>query len=165
MSSRLLWTRRLTWLLFGALWFLWLGFEERSTLPAFVLASVLGLVLYVEGWSRWSLGSQGGDRGLRKAALGLAVGAAIAPLAGLFMLMKVSLHTHQQPDFTLEQVLQTLARTPAWAAAGLLVGSALALVTARSGERDADHLAGADGLEYNDQVEQEAKERGDDRYG
>lgn len=159
----MLWLRRLTWLLFGGLWFLWLGFEDRSTLPVLLLAGVLGAGLYLEGWTRWAREARGTKRWLRTTALGLAVGAAIAPLAGLFILVKVSLHSHARPDFTLEQVMQTLGRTPAWAAAGFLVGSALGLVTGEAGERDGDHLAGPDGLEYNGQAEPEAKEPDDDR--
>ncbi len=163
MSSRLLWLRRLSWLLFGGLWFLWLGLEDRSTLPVFVLASALGGALYLEGWSRWVRKAHGGRRGLRAAALGLAVGAGIGPLAALFILLKVSLHTHERPDFTLSQVLDTLRRTPAWAVAGLLVGSALGLVTGGAGQRDVDHLAEPEGLEYNNQVHEQGEERGDGR--
>jgi hypothetical protein len=58
---------------------------------------------------------------------GLLSGLAVTPLALLLMAFKSGVHGHGLPDFTPNQVTLVLLSTPAWAAAGLLVGLGIAL--------------------------------------
>lgn len=148
------WVRRMAWGVFGAAYFLWLGVEDRSALLVFALGALLSAGLYLEGWSRWVRGGRGRSRLLRAAALGLALGASVAPFAAVLMLMKVSLHSHAQPDFSGEQVLGALARTPAWAAAGLLLGTALGVLTSGAAQGNDAHVAPPQAVEYNGQTDE-----------
>lgn len=146
------WSRRLAWAAFGAAWFVWLGYEDQGTRAVLLLALLLALALYLEGWFRWGRGPSGARPELKAAALGLCLGAAVPLLGALFMLMKVSLHTHVEPDFTVRQVLATLARTPAWGLAGLLAGVAAGLLLGQKGDGKSAHVAEPDGVEYNNRA-------------
>ena len=56
------------------------------------------------------------------------VGAASAPLIAMLMLFKTASHAHLSPDYPLPILLGTLARLPAWSAAGALGGLGLGLL-------------------------------------
>ena len=120
------WDVRLAWAAAGLAWFLWLGLEDQGLGTVFALAalacSTIGLSVV-----------RGRDRGPAWAVwVGLLSGSAVPLIATLLMFLKVSLHGHAVPDFTLEDVRAALARTPLWALAGLLAGAAAAILRASS---------------------------------
>ena len=144
------WARRLVWTVFGLAYFLWLGLEDQSVLPVLALGAGLVFALYLEAWKRWVGAPQSTSRTLRAAALGLVAGSAVPALATVFMLMKVSLHTHAQPDFTAAQVLDVLGLIPVWAAAGLMAGAAVGLLIFDQDQGNDAHVASAEAVEYNE---------------
>lgn len=108
--------RRLAGLALGALSLLWLPAEDvHAGMP-------LGLAAGYCAWGAWALWARRGWRGGRLVALGAATGLAAAPLAAVLMVFKSGLHAHGFPDFGPRQLLEMLATTPAWAAAGGLAG-------------------------------------------
>ncbi|MGH2606477.1 MAG: hypothetical protein ACRDG5_07775, partial [Anaerolineales bacterium] len=114
------------WAAAGIAWFFWLGMEDQG----------LGTVFAVAGlaWSAIGLTVlRGRDRGPAWAVwVGLLSGSAVPLIATLLMFLKVSLHGHSVPDFTLDDVRAALARTPLWALAGLLAGAAAGILRASS---------------------------------
>lgn len=124
-------TRRISrtlWALIGVSLFFWIGYEDRSTfipvslggLIAAALSLYLGRHISTERFS-WL------REGIVTVLVGLVAGTLAMPLAGLAILVKISLHSHVPPDFSWAQVLAVLGRTPIWAGAGALAGSSLAL--------------------------------------
>jgi hypothetical protein len=107
-------------------------------------AALFWLSLEDTGWSVIAVGAAlavllavnvGVSRLPRRAALRLtitviggAVGAGTSLAAALLMLLKNALHAHIFLDYPFSLVAATLARLPAWAAAGALAGLGLALV-------------------------------------
>jgi hypothetical protein len=53
---------------------------------------------------------------------GLLAGLAVTPLAFFLMVFKTGLHSHGIPDFTYEQAVEVLHRTPFLALSGLFLG-------------------------------------------
>jgi uncharacterized membrane protein len=47
----------------------------------------------------------------------------------ILMLVKISLHYHGVTDFSINDINAVLVRTPIWVVAGLLIGSALGLIS------------------------------------
>jgi hypothetical protein len=116
--------------LFGFTFFFWIGIEDATLAPVTALGASLPLLLLAHFLMR-----RFGDAPLppRKGlalliAGGLLAGCAAPLTIGVLMALKVSLHSHTYPDYPPEAVLSIMARTPVWALAGLLLGSALALV-------------------------------------
>ena len=48
------WIQRGVWAIAGVLWFLWIGYEDRSTTAVQLLSLILSLALALTGLSRWS---------------------------------------------------------------------------------------------------------------
>lgn len=133
-TPTLVWLVRSAWGFAGLLGFLWIGFEDRGPTTALLMAALLAFaggtsvlarvagsrVLTVRGWL------------LRCALVGLGAGGTIAPLGALLMAIKVSLHAHAVPDFTLADLSAVIGRTHVWAAAGLLVGVAFGVFAVAS---------------------------------
>jgi hypothetical protein len=99
--------------------FFWIGAEDvglgRVTPLAALMGAALGLTLI-----------QNGARGRAwPVAAGILSGTSIPLIAVVLMLVKVSLHTHPNPDFGLADFRGALRLTPAWALAGLLAGASL----------------------------------------
>jgi hypothetical protein len=119
----------LAWGITGLAWFLWLGIEDRSVTPVLVVALlvsssvVLGLPLKEWGWRRDSPSGR-----WQAALIGLLTGATVPLLATLLMFMKVSLHSHDQPDFSIDQVIAVLRTVPIWSISGGLVGVAWSVI-------------------------------------
>ena len=119
------WVIRMLWGLTGLAWFFWLGIEDRT------IYFVLGLALMASFSAmvtlplrRWIRSAEGKSRVVLVALIGALSGAAVPLLAVLLMFVKVSLHSHVTPDFSLQQVQSVLAVTHIWAAAGgLMVGA------------------------------------------
>lgn len=100
----------------------WLTVEEKSRLGALVFALPwAGLIA-----ARIRLGIRG-EFG-EMLARGALAGALAGPLAGLLMLLKISLHSHVQPDYALSDVIAVLAWAPIGAVLGGIFGFGLALV-------------------------------------
>lgn len=116
--------------LYAVAFFLWLGVEDSTVLPAAVFggaAAALGLAHFLRiGYSGRGFTLAGWFALM--ASGGAAAGAASALVAVLFMAMKVSLHSHTGPDYSLEAVVGVLARAPQWGIAGLLCGLGLGLI-------------------------------------
>lgn len=116
------WLRRSILAISGIAWFIWLGVEDQSVYYVLALAVLAALdALFILPIGDWVSDDSGNTRPLLVVLIGLAIGACVPVVAALLMLVKVSLHSHSQPDFSLEQVLAILQTMPVWAlAAGLL---------------------------------------------
>ena len=126
-------TRRISralWAIIGASIFFWIGYEDRSTFIPILLGGLIAVTLSLNlghiistGRLRWPGTSVG------IVIAGLVAGTLAMPLAAILILVKISLHGHIPPDFTLVHVLAVLGRTPVWAGAGTLIGYSLVLWT------------------------------------
>jgi hypothetical protein len=108
---------------------LWSSLEDNSVLPVTLLGSGLALVIT----TLWVIRRFGGRTfASRNALLGAAsVGAITGLIAALasaaLMLVKVGLHSDLYPDYPFGLIIDTLARAPLWALAGIFVGIGLLL--------------------------------------
>lgn len=110
---------RFAFLLLGALVLLWLSTESRDVRLTLLFGSVFSLlaglrIAFRLGLSRFSP--------ITLAGIGSLVGLLTPVLTALLMLLKVGLHSHPTPDFTLSQVMGVFERAPYFIAGGLLVG-------------------------------------------
>ncbi|HSB90705.1 MAG TPA: hypothetical protein VLD63_11840 [Anaerolineales bacterium] len=100
----------------------WLTVEEKSRLGALLFSLPwAGLIA-----ARLRLPIRG--QAFEMLSRGALAGALAGPLAGLLMLLKISLHSHVQPDYELGDVLAVLSWTPVGAILGAVFGAGLALV-------------------------------------
>ncbi len=115
--------------LFGLAFFLWIGAEDTTLAPVTALGAALPLLLLAHFLTRRFGGAPLRPRKgvLLLTAGGLLAGSAAPLTIGIFMALKVALHSHTHPDYPPEIVLGVMARTPIWGLAGLLLGGALAL--------------------------------------
>ncbi len=135
------WAMRFAWVTAGVGWFFWFAYEDRGfvavLLVAAAFAAALGLTVQSRLWAGW--------RRRRRAAVawtalvGLGSGASVSLLAVLLMLVKVSLHDHPVPDFTLADLRAVLGRTPVWALGGTMIGASLGVLF--GGDRKGDRTA------------------------
>jgi acid phosphatase family membrane protein YuiD len=130
-------TLRFLWFVAGALWFIWLGYEDRNL----VMVSVLAAILAVSGGFtllgrtvKWNH-NQGRSALAGLVVVGLGAGAAVGPLAAFLMVFKVGLHGHASPDFSTSQIQAVLGRTPVWAVVGALFGLAIGILFRSEGKR------------------------------
>lgn len=110
---------RYAFFLVGASVLLWLSTENRDVPLALLLGAVCSLLVGVRiairmGSSRFSPITLAGTGGL--------VGLLTPALAVMLMTLKIGLHSHPAPDFTLFQVIEVLERTPFFVVGGLLAG-------------------------------------------
>jgi hypothetical protein len=124
--------RWLIWALWaggGLGWFFWLGYEDIGLGPVLLLSMWLSAAYVLTLWRRWAVltGLSWGQVLIRTGLAGLVAGLTTAPLADVFMLAKIALHAHPVPDFSTQDLLAVLARTPVWTAAGLAAGLAWGL--------------------------------------
>jgi hypothetical protein len=123
MKSRVLWT------LIGIGVFFWIAHEDCTTTLPVILGGLIALGLALEFEQRFLSGISGwSNRLLAYPLLGLATGALAMPLSVLSMLVKLSLHSHVPPEYSVAQVIAVLGRTWIWSGAGAMVGTALMLV-------------------------------------
>jgi apolipoprotein N-acyltransferase len=116
MPSRL----RVAALAIGVGLLLWLPFEDTNVNAVLLFsATICGwwVVRFLAG-----LPASAEKVAWRHALPGTLGGLAVSPLAILLMAVKTGLHGHPSPDFTPEQLHVVLASTPAWMAAGFLLG-------------------------------------------
>lgn len=121
----IVWPRRVLLAATGLAWFIWLGVEDRNLYFLLALALMISLSLAAHvAFPHWARPE--GDRPQRWPVLlqGGLFGAAVPLLAVLLMFIKVSLHRHAVPDFTLTQVFSLLAAVPVWATSGALMSAA-----------------------------------------
>jgi hypothetical protein len=111
---------------------LWFGTEDRS--PGYVTTlGACGAALTAahatrDAWGRSLRAATSGRRLAWRGFGGLLAGLLAGPLIGSLMVVKISLHGHNTPDFTLEELVGSLARAPVWTAAGLLAGLGIGLL-------------------------------------
>jgi hypothetical protein len=113
---------RLAFLLSLAASLAWLTVEGKSRLGALLFA--LPWAGFIAARIRRPIGRQAVEM-LSRGAL---AGALAGPLAGLLMLLKISLHSHLQPDYELSDVVAVLTWTPVGAILGGVIGAGLALI-------------------------------------
>ena len=124
------WPGQLVLAISGIAWFIWLGIEERTVYFVVVLAALAAIdAVIILPVRDWVTEEGGGVRPLAAGLIGLAIGACVPVVAALLMLVKVSLHSHQQPDFSLAQVVSMVSTMPVWAAAGGLMVAAWLIFT------------------------------------
>lgn len=134
-TNRIRLINRALWILVGVGTFFWIGYEDRSTTIPILLGGTLALTLGLHFGQRiLTAGSTGTTPFGVYLFLGLIAGLTAMPIAAMSMLVKVSLHGHVPPDFSTAEVLAVLSRTPAWAGAGALAGSAASLWRHIAGE-------------------------------
>jgi hypothetical protein len=120
------WIQRIAWGVTVILWFLWLGYEDRSLSSVTIVAAFIAFTLGLEGLIRWT------DKRpakliiwmLRSIIIGTIAGAIVGPIAVLLALLKISLHHHSTPDFDLASMRVLLSQSLTWIAAGALFGAA-----------------------------------------
>jgi hypothetical protein len=123
---------RLRWLiiLYGISVFIWLGQEDNQTTGVAFLGTVGGIIFTV----LWIQNRWGGKRISVSIALtvltitGSLGGAGSAIWTAGLMLFKNVRHAHIFPDYPFEMIGAMLARAPAWAIAGGLIGLAIGLL-------------------------------------
>lgn len=108
---------------------IWIAPEGNLTLDL-ALSAVAILVLLAHLVERGAGGRRLAPRHwlLLLAALGIIAGAGTAVLALLLMVVKTGLHAHG-PEYTAAELAWVAESIPLWAAAGLLAGSGLGLVS------------------------------------
>lgn len=122
--------RRLALIGGGLAVFFWLRLEDHGVVTALIMAvivSALALAFWL--WPRLAARTWTPPTLILAAALtGGLFGLLTAVSAALLMLLKNGFHGHLNPDYPAGILLDTLARAPAWALAGALLGLAVAFV-------------------------------------
>lgn len=108
----------------------WAGLEDTNITPVVALGAITAALVFghallarsrsgpfkASEWFVWMI--------LGGACAGM--GAALCAI--LLMAIKVSLHSHDYPDFSPSAVIGIFTRAPQWGLAGLLIGLGLALI-------------------------------------
>lgn len=115
---------------FGLAFFFWIGLEDTTLLPPMILGASLTAIVIAHFLLRRFGGAPlpAGKGMLLLSASGLLGGVAAPLTSTVLMALKVSLHSHDYPDYPPEAVVGVIARAPIWALAGLILGAALALL-------------------------------------
>ena len=131
-------TLRVLWFVAGAIWFVWLGIEDRNMTLVSIFAAVLAALVGFTIWGRLAKGNndQGRSSLGRVVFVGMISGAATSPLAAFLMVFKVGLHSHPSPDFATSQIQAVLGRMPVWAVIGALLGLALGILFISDGKQN-----------------------------
>jgi len=120
------WPLRTLWAIAGIIWFFWIGFEDRGiqtvVIVAIGFAVPLGFQLFAT-WKRFAIHTQVAWM-LRSMFSGAIAGIFVSPIAILLVLIKISLHQHDVPDFSGMDLQNLWQRTPFWLLAGMLFGAA-----------------------------------------
>ncbi len=110
--------------------FLWLRLEDHGVVVA-VLMGLLVTTLALAAWLWPRIAGQ--PLPAKRLVISLGLTGALAGLftalaAALLMLLKNGFHGHLYPDYAAPLIAETLARAPAWALAGALLGLGAALL-------------------------------------
>jgi hypothetical protein len=105
---------------------LWIPFEDSSEIPAilfgfFISTGLMGALL--TRFKHPSLFTT-----INIVIAGILTGASITPLILLLMVLKVGLHAHPLPDYSYEQFISIINRTPIWFISGLLAGIGFGII-------------------------------------
>ena len=121
---------RLAWILTGLMWFVWLGVEDRGVVLVLLLGTSISVSASITGLERWGKGRILSGRLWWTSWLGFGISGAIGmgPLALLLISVKVSLHSHELPDFNLSHVLQVIDVWPVWGLGMLIVALGLGVL-------------------------------------
>lgn len=123
---------RLTFLAvgYGLVILFWLNREDTMLGPVIILGSGLAILTTALGVVRMKAGARLTNRQMiaSSAVLGGSSGLLSAPLTVGLMFFKTALHGHGVPDYPFAIMGATLARTPAWGLAGLLLGLGMGLL-------------------------------------
>jgi uncharacterized membrane protein YdfJ with MMPL/SSD domain len=112
----------------------WLSLEENSIGSACILALTgvgIGLAIQMARFGR-DMKLTGRSLVLGSGLFGMLLGLGTAVACTLLMFFKTAVHAHPIPDYSLAQMLGTIARAPAWALAGALLGLAAACLVLAS---------------------------------
>ncbi|NIM93449.1 MAG: hypothetical protein GTO18_07035 [Anaerolineales bacterium] len=120
----LIWFRRMIWGLAGISIFFWIGYEDQGLLAVTLIASLLALAIAVEVFNRWERAHPGGGATsmLHSTVVGMLFGALVGPIAVLLALIKLSLHQHSVPDFTINDLGLLIQSSLGWSLVGALMG-------------------------------------------
>ena len=124
-SSNSLWIRFLA-ILLGIALLLWLPFEETSETTAILFAYIItawvvaALLLRYKNWSPFPI--------FRFIFAGILAGVIVTPFILSLMVFKTGLHAHPVPDYTYEQFISIIRRTPIWSMSGFFIGMGLAIL-------------------------------------
>ncbi|MCJ7512285.1 MAG: hypothetical protein MUO23_04875 [Anaerolineales bacterium] len=112
----------------GLVSFAWLATEARQLTAVLVLAAALTVTAAGPRAGRWVTKKRSGLPRLAAAGLaGCGIGACVPWVAAGLMLVKVSLHSHAQTEFSTDELIAVLGRIPVWAVGGGLLGGAAVL--------------------------------------
>jgi ABC-type Fe3+-siderophore transport system permease subunit len=119
-------------ILLGMVFLFWIPFEDSNTTAPLLFAmalTTLGAVIFLSSDKRPFRTTL-----LNFILAGTLVGIVISPLTLFLMAFKTGLHSHQAPEFSNQQMLSIIYRTPIWLIGGFLVGlgSGLWLVSRES---------------------------------
>ena len=108
-------------IILGVTLLLWLPIEDTTEIWAILFAIAISIWLAIAFLTpkRVSLRSPLYNYIL----IGSLAGILITPVALLLMAFKTGLHGHETPDYTVQQLISILRRTPIWIAGGFLIGT------------------------------------------
>ncbi len=111
-------------LVYGALLLLWSSLEDNSVVPVVLLGSGLALLIVTLTTIRRFGGRTFAPQAtlLGAALLGALTGLLAALASAALMLVKDGLHSDLYPDYPFGLIVDTLARAPLWALAGIFAG-------------------------------------------
>lgn len=107
-------------IILGMLFFLWIPIEDTSEIPALLFAMATSAWLATTFLAR--VNKSFPSILLNYLLMGTLAGIAVTPLTLTFMAVKTGLHGHSAPDFTTQQMISIIRRTPIWLVGGFLIG-------------------------------------------
>lgn len=110
---------RLLAIILGIVFLFWLPIEDTSTILATVLSISICFWLAVTYFFQTS--KKKSSHLYRYIFAGTIAGALVAPLTLFIMAFKTGLHGHPTPDFTTQQILAVIKKTPIWILGGFLI--------------------------------------------
>jgi hypothetical protein len=130
--------QKISWAIAGLLSFIWIGVEDRTNRPVIIIAVTLAIAIGLTLYNRMVQDERSGERSLLWVTIGVGfISGLLVPIAAvILMLVKTSLHSHVVPDFSVDDVIAVLLRTPVWVISGLMIGAAIGMLgNARASNR------------------------------
>jgi hypothetical protein len=112
--------QRISGLILGIGILIWLPVEEQSELGVLIISGVI--CTWSAIWILFKPVHKNKQLILRHGVVGVGAGLLLAPLAVLLMALKIGIHGHGTPDFTVGQMQLVLSRVPYFVLSGFLVG-------------------------------------------
>ena len=113
-------------ILLGIALFFWIPFEDSSENPAILFAYFISTWLVITLLIRYKNPSL--LTIINVVFAGILSGAIITPLILLLMVLKIGLHAHLVPDYSYEQFISIINRTPIWFISGFLTGIGVGII-------------------------------------